>query len=163
MASDWLTALLAANQKLHLKIVVSYPCFYPRIALVAPTPDGWSFLSSQPTVCPVVQVGQVVRVVWVVQVAQVAATVVTERVAVVAVAAAVVVAVEAAVAEVVAVVPVGKALELHRWGTVSGLQRGCQQTLALTRPHPHYPPVDLQWALNAVTYWLRATAIPRVS
>ena len=38
MASDWLAALLAANQKLHLKIVVSYPCFYPRIVLVAPTP-----------------------------------------------------------------------------------------------------------------------------
>ena len=38
MASDWLAALLAANQKLHLKIVVSYPCFYPRIALVTLTP-----------------------------------------------------------------------------------------------------------------------------
>ena len=37
MASDWLTALLAANQKLHLKIVVSYPCFHPWILLVAPT------------------------------------------------------------------------------------------------------------------------------
>ena len=40
VASDWLAALLAANQKLHLKIVVSYPCFYPRIALVALTPGG---------------------------------------------------------------------------------------------------------------------------
>ena len=38
VASDWLAALLAANQKLHLKIVVSYPCFYPRIALVTLTP-----------------------------------------------------------------------------------------------------------------------------
>ena len=37
--SDWLAAVLAANQKLHLKIVVSYPCFYPRIALVALTPE----------------------------------------------------------------------------------------------------------------------------
>ena len=27
VASDWLAALLAANQKLYLKIVVSYPCF----------------------------------------------------------------------------------------------------------------------------------------
>ena len=41
MASDWLAALLAANQKLHLKIVVNYPCFYPWIALVGPTPAGW--------------------------------------------------------------------------------------------------------------------------
>ena len=41
MASDWLPALLAANQKLHLKIVVSYQCFNPMIALVALTPDVW--------------------------------------------------------------------------------------------------------------------------
>ena len=34
----WLTAMLAAYQKLHLKFVVTYPCFYPRIALVALTP-----------------------------------------------------------------------------------------------------------------------------
>ena len=27
VASDWQAALLAANQKLHLKIMVSYPCF----------------------------------------------------------------------------------------------------------------------------------------
>ena len=47
MASDWLTALLAANQKLHLKIVVSYPCFYPRIALVAPTPEGYVHMSTK--------------------------------------------------------------------------------------------------------------------
>ena len=45
MASDWLAALLAANQKLRLKIVVSYPCFYPRIAFVAPTPGGQKFNS----------------------------------------------------------------------------------------------------------------------
>ena len=37
MASDWLAALLAANQRLHLKIVVSYPCFYTKIALVVLT------------------------------------------------------------------------------------------------------------------------------
>ena len=37
MGSDWLAALLAAHQKLHLKIVVSYPCFYPGIALVTLT------------------------------------------------------------------------------------------------------------------------------
>ena len=40
MAFDWLAALLTANQELHLKIVVGYPCFYPRIALVAPIPGG---------------------------------------------------------------------------------------------------------------------------
>ena len=40
MASDWLAALLTANQELHLKILVGYPCFYPRIALVALTPGG---------------------------------------------------------------------------------------------------------------------------
>ena len=38
VAFDWLAALLTANQKLHLKIVVSYPCFYPRKALVVLTP-----------------------------------------------------------------------------------------------------------------------------
>ena len=47
VASDWLAALLAANQKLHLKIVVSFPCFYPRIALVARTP-GQSLMVSEP-------------------------------------------------------------------------------------------------------------------
>ena len=42
VASDWLAAVLAANQKLHLKIVVSYPCFYSRIVLVVLTPAGHS-------------------------------------------------------------------------------------------------------------------------
>ena len=42
MASDWLAALLVANQKLHLKILVIYPCFYPRIALVALIPGRHS-------------------------------------------------------------------------------------------------------------------------
>ena len=50
VASDWLTALLAANQKLHLKIVVSYPCFYPRIALVAPTPACQTFVNITDTI-----------------------------------------------------------------------------------------------------------------
>ena len=38
VVSGSLSALLAANQKLHLKIVVGYPCFYPRKTLVALTP-----------------------------------------------------------------------------------------------------------------------------
>ena len=48
MASDWLAVLLAVNQKLHLKTatLVSYPCFYPRIALVALTP-GWQLEGPQ--------------------------------------------------------------------------------------------------------------------
>ena len=46
MASDWLAALLAANQKLHLKIAVSYPCFKPRIVLVAITPGIFIFHNS---------------------------------------------------------------------------------------------------------------------
>ena len=37
MASDRLAALLPANQKLHLKTKVSYPCFYPGIALIVVT------------------------------------------------------------------------------------------------------------------------------
>ena len=41
MASDWLAALLAANQELHLKNVVSYPCFCPRISSVALTPGRY--------------------------------------------------------------------------------------------------------------------------
>ena len=51
MASDWLAALLAANQKLHLKIVVSYPCFYPRIALVTLTPDVYFSMKYRKSHC----------------------------------------------------------------------------------------------------------------
>ena len=45
VASDWLAALLAANQKLHLRIVFSYPCFYPRVTLVTLTPGScyWNY------------------------------------------------------------------------------------------------------------------------
>ena len=37
-STEFLEALLAANQKLYLKIVVNYPCLYPEMALVALTP-----------------------------------------------------------------------------------------------------------------------------
>ena len=54
---SWLTnrdflMWLPANQKRHLKIVVIYPCFYPRIALVALTPDmRKAFLSIDSSYC----------------------------------------------------------------------------------------------------------------
>ena len=53
VASDWLAALLAANQKLHLKIVISYPCFYPRIALVLLTPGKQAIIwvNIDPDIC----------------------------------------------------------------------------------------------------------------
>ena len=35
---------MAANQKLHLKIGAKYPSFYPRMALIALTPDVLSTL-----------------------------------------------------------------------------------------------------------------------